>query len=129
MYDRAAAFLCFREEPAISRELVKPTEREHAAATTIARSYRRYLTARQYVRKGVNAARAKWFALCREEAAAMGLSGKYRMLFLGPFPHALVCIEAIVNYAQEATQRLRDQLTTVQFADYEALIKAMDSAM
>ncbi|KAG5636543.1 hypothetical protein H0H81_007673 [Sphagnurus paluster] len=72
-----------------------PTAEERQAALVIQHAYKRKLLhRRQEAKKGLSASRARKFSACLE--AAQNLHWKssiYRMHFLGPLPHLLLCLE------------------------------------
>lgn len=105
-----------------------PTEEENAAASVFARAYRLLVARRRGMpKKGLAGARARFFTECRQQA--QDISGPYRYLYLGPLPHALVCVESIVNYAIEAKKKARMRLTVVQHEEYERVSEELQRAM
>ena len=73
------------------------SERELQAACTIQNFYRRMVSRRrQLAISGRPAARQQFFLKCLDHADNLGWqqNSYYRLLFLGPLPHFLVCVEA-----------------------------------
>ncbi|GJE94213.1 hypothetical protein PsYK624_103810 [Phanerochaete sordida] len=112
----------------IEQVAAPPSEEEIAAAKCFASTYRRLLSRRQGVpKKGLPAARARWFLTCQE--LSQKLSRSYRVLYLGPLPHALVCVEKINAYAinNKKTAHLRTQLAGQDA--YEKVMAEVDDAI
>ena len=74
-----------------------PTEDQVAAALVFTNLYRRRLRARRrhVPKKGLAEHIAKWFEACREILASRKMSPGYRLLYLGPLPHALACLDSL----------------------------------
>ena len=105
-----------------------PTAEELKAARVIGRFYRRVLALRRGApKKGLAEARTRWFLACH--AASQDMGPKYRCLFQGPLPHALVCLEGVSDYAGRAKKSARTRLQKVEHAEYEAVTAELDRVM
>ncbi|TDL19417.1 hypothetical protein BD410DRAFT_842137 [Rickenella mellea] len=95
-----------------------PTEAEHNAARIIQDVYRRtILKWRQPedgdARNAVFDSPIAYYRACRKTVESAGGSNKlYKKLFLGPLPHALVCIEAIQRKAQVIKEEAKLKCST-----------------
>lgn len=104
------------------------TEEEIASARLIARAYKYSLARRRGApKKGLAEARARWYNNCRQRS--QDLHSSYRRLYLGPLPHALVCLEDVVDYAGKAKKSARERLRTVQHEEYERVNEELGRAM
>jgi hypothetical protein len=77
-------------------ELIAPSEDELRAASIIQQAYKRTLSRRRHMSKtGMLAARRRFFAICfeRSQEIAWKENSYYRLLFLGPLPHILLCLD------------------------------------
>ncbi|KAG0703072.1 hypothetical protein DFH29DRAFT_804090 [Suillus ampliporus] len=85
-----------------------PSEEENRAARKIQNAYRRYRKHRSS--PAVDAEIDAIFKTCLKETQSSGWRpGYYRLRFLGPLPHLLVCLErgiALTHVAKEKTKRL-----------------------
>lgn len=73
-----------------------PSEAEHRAASIIQNEYRRTLRRRRQIAKeGLPAVRQRFFSICMERVHSLGWcqNSQYRLFFLGPLPHILLCLE------------------------------------
>ena len=112
----------------VEQVLELPTAEELAAARCIAKQYyRRQLRRQPLPKKGLAEARARAFLSCLKISA--GMARPYRMLFLGPFPHALVCLEKLNAYLINAKKRASLRLHAGQHANYENLKADVDDTM
>ncbi|GLB36677.1 putative uvrD-like helicase C-terminal domain [Lyophyllum shimeji] len=83
-----------------------PTAAEIHAASIIQKAYRRaLLRRRQMAKTGLSALRSRKFAASFEKARTMVWKDKssYRLLFLGPLPHILLCLD--IAYAATMNQK------------------------
>ncbi|THG96062.1 hypothetical protein EW026_g5704 [Hermanssonia centrifuga] len=119
--DTAALSIDAGQEP---QAPVPPTEREVEAARRIARFYRQVIVRdRRLPKKGPAEARMRWFVICRDGLTQEMCKGKYRYRYLGPLPHALVCLEGINTYVavMKKKARLRLLSESTPHAEYETL--------
>ena len=108
-----------------------PTAEQLSAARLFTALYRRRLRARTQSapKKGLAQNREKWYLACREVLASHKMAPEYRLLYLGPLPHALACLDGIYEFAQKAKKSARARLETAMHAEYEAVQFEMDKAM
>lgn len=111
--------LVLSAEDAVADGSTQPTEEELDAARILLRAYRRLSIQRKRVRgrrmNPVHAVRSRVFADFGEASKAMDWPHRnYRMLFLGPIPHAVVCL-----------QLLRDHLFNAKFSARKILTQAI----
>jgi hypothetical protein len=112
----------------VEQVLEPPTQEEILAAQYISAQYRQILSRRHGApKKGLSEARARWFLSCLEHSQNM--SKPYRLLFLGPFPHALVCVEKLVAYAINTRTKARFRLRVAHQEAYEKVKAEVDDAM
>lgn len=105
-----------------------PTEGEIRAARLISSCYRRLRSRRQAMpKKGLPEARHRWFVSCQEQSQNM--DRPYRLVFLGPLPHALVCTEKLGAYAINARKSAHLRLSVAQHGTYEEVKAEVDTAM
>ncbi|PSS06635.1 hypothetical protein PHLCEN_2v3591 [Hermanssonia centrifuga] len=105
-----------------------PTESEIVAASQIAAFYRRTTSRRKGLpKKGPSEARVRWFLTCRENSQDMGV--KYRVLYLGPLPHALACLEGINIHVTALKKKAMSRLVSAQHADLEVVQEQVDRAI
>lgn len=92
------------EEPS-----VPVTEEELAAAEVFLVAYRRLLSRREAA--SLPDARTRWYTRCLEITQKFKMRLKYRVMFLGPLPHALVCLEKantdVYSMKKKANRRLK----------------------
>ena len=112
----------------VEQTVAPPSPEEIAAAKCIASMYRRWLSRRHGVpKKGLPAARFRWFVTCQDLSRDMGKP--YRLLFLGPFPHALVCLEKLSAYAINAKKKAHLRLHVAPQDVYEKVKAEVDDAV
>lgn len=78
-------------------EIIAPSEDELHAASVIQRAYKRILLRRRRdtTKTGMSAARRRFFSICFDQSQEMTWkqNSYYRLLFLGPLPHILLCLD------------------------------------
>lgn len=107
-----------------------PTEVQIEAALRIQRVYRQVLRNRQSgARKGLSAARNRHFIAYRLQSEKMYwpkgrfyLSApRYRIIFLGPMPHLLVCLERARTVASEELAQAKRRVASAKHQDLESV--------
>jgi hypothetical protein len=101
-------------------------ERNNAARRLLAR-YRRVVRSREKpTKEGIAAVRAKHIETCMEQAEKIEWTAKsvYRLIFRGPLPHALTCVDALLKGAMAEKKKLKDSRAK---AEHEALEQSMSS--
>lgn len=112
----------------VEQAVAPPSPEEIAAAKCIASMYRRLLSRRHGVpKKGLPAARFRWFIACQDLSEDMGRS--YRLLFLGPCAHALVCLEKLNAYAINTKKKAHLRLRVAPQDVYEKVKAEVDDAV
>ncbi|THH32624.1 hypothetical protein EUX98_g1581 [Antrodiella citrinella] len=105
---------------------VAPTEEEIKAAQKIQKLYRRWLRRSKFVTTASSDSRARWFLGNLEASKTLSLRVEYRRLFLGPLPHALVCLEKIYMSAQSMRKVALRRLKTAQHRELEEAVEQVD---
>jgi hypothetical protein len=96
------------------------TQAEKDAAISIQHVYRIYRAKHQLSGTPREAARKVYFEQCLKQAQNMQLPyGIYRMLFLGPLAHALLCADKIQQAIFAAKKKAKGQLLDVKHEDLE----------
>jgi hypothetical protein len=96
------------------------TQQEKQAARTIQAEYRRYLREKEVTGSARDAARKVYFEQCRNQAENMCFAHpSYRLLFLGPLAHALLCIDKVQQAIFAAKKKAKSQLLDVKHEDLE----------
>ncbi|KAI0321916.1 hypothetical protein OF83DRAFT_135754 [Amylostereum chailletii] len=96
------------------------------AALTLFTLYRRRLRLRtSFIAPGLPTHRAKYFDACLKEAAKIqwAATSTYRFVFLGPLPHVLACLEAMINKMNVDRTKARIKMMV---ADHDDLEKVME---
>lgn len=111
----------------VEQVFAPPTADEIRAAKLISSLYRRLRSRRQgKPKKGLPEARNRWFTTCQEKAQNMNTG--YRLLFLGPLPHALVCTEKLDSYSNEVRKKALLRVHAAGHADLERIKVEVDEA-
>ena len=100
------------------------SERELHAASTIQKFYRHMVSRRrQLAISGRPAARQRFFAKCLDHADNLGWqkNSYYRLLFLGPLPHFLVCVEAAEAAVSDQKKKAKKRLQLESHEQLEEL--------
>jgi hypothetical protein len=83
-----------------------PSEEEEKAACKIQKTYRRYVRRRSS--RAVNGEIDAIFMAClKETQSSEWHPGYYRLLFLGPLPHLLVCLERGIALTHAAKTKMK----------------------
>ena len=101
-------------------------EKIHAAGVLMA--YWKFLISRRKVKKTVvQASRTTFFEACRVEASRMDWPhGRcYRMLFLGPLPHVLVCLSWVLSFLMEAKDKAKKRYNVAAHQELDNVMKKM----
>ena len=112
----------------VEQTFAPPSPEEIAAAKCIASMYRQLLSCRHGVpKKGLPAVRFRWFVACQDLSEDMDTP--YRLLFLGPFPHALVCLEKLSAHAISAKKKAHLRLRDAPQDVYEKMKAEVDDVV
>ncbi|KZP30397.1 hypothetical protein FIBSPDRAFT_1038357 [Athelia psychrophila] len=118
-----------------------PTEEQIHAALRIQTTYRQLLRYRRTsARTGLSAARNRHFVNCRLESEKMDwprggfclAPPRYRIVFLGPIPHLLVCLERARTVASEDASKAKKRVAVAKHRDLEdvqAKVKAANDVV
>ncbi|PVG01897.1 hypothetical protein CPB86DRAFT_698462 [Serendipita vermifera] len=97
------------------------TDAESDAAKLIEAIYQRYR--RRMAARSKEGRLDYWYNICRKQSAHLGCSRSYRLIYLGPFPHLLLCLDSF----REDLERQRSQLShSLQFGDHLELEKHVE---
>ncbi|KZT08921.1 uncharacterized protein LAESUDRAFT_675409 [Laetiporus sulphureus 93-53] len=109
------------DQPRKAPEL--PTEKELAAAEKIMSAFRRYVQRRRRADKApgrMQAIRHRVTTAFQEASASLEWPHAcYRMLFLGPIPHLIVCLECAHEHLHVSKKSAKKRFTTAQHQDLE----------
>lgn len=116
-----------REEQTV----VPPSAEEITAATFLARAYRRRLSRRKGVpKKGMEAERNRWYLAFRDSSLAHSLTRRdYELLYRGPLPHVLVCLDVMNGHVLASKKKARMRRDLVLHSEYESIMAQIDRAM
>jgi len=105
-----------------------PSEEQIRATCVIQTAYRKLLRRRRKLTKStLEASRASFFEACLEESLKMEwLNGiYYRLLFLGPLPHVLVCLSAAHSWTIDTKARNKKRLRVASHQELEDIGKRL----
>ena len=105
-----------------------PSEKQIQAARVIQTAYRKLLSRRrQSAKNTLEASRASLFGACLDESLKMEWPNGiyYRLLFLGPLPHALVCLSAAHSWAMDTKARNKKRLKVALHQELEDIGKRL----
>ncbi|KAL0573766.1 hypothetical protein V5O48_008193 [Marasmius crinis-equi] len=103
-----------------------PTEKEIAAAVKIQQTYRHHRRRRQPSSNARIAACREFFKQALAESSSIQWrSTRYKLLFLGAVPHAMVCLDSIDGWAKAQKQKNKKKLYKGSHEDIEANGKAL----
>lgn len=107
----------------LARAQRPPSEKEVRAASLIQDTYRRTVWHRRgKSQEGLSAARAVHFISCWTQAREMSWPNRYyRLLFLGPLPHVLLCLDAVYTYASSTKAKTKKRLGVARHEELEEL--------
>ncbi|KAH8096882.1 hypothetical protein BXZ70DRAFT_944950 [Cristinia sonorae] len=100
---------------------------EIAAANRIQTAYRLHRWNRRVKRYGMDKARERLYLECLEVSTQMRMT--YRILFLGPLPHLLVCLEKAQKYAQDTKKAVTKKLQSAERDTYDKTKRECDTAI
>ncbi|TCD62368.1 hypothetical protein EIP91_006977 [Steccherinum ochraceum] len=114
----------------VEQAVIPPTEQEIEAARLIQLFYRKTLRHRKVRATAASEARTRWFkGYLRAVKQYPGVLNKpYERLFLGPLPHALVCLEKMSLNTDSAKKKALIRLRTTQHRDIEDAQEQFDKA-
>ncbi|KAF8895020.1 hypothetical protein CPB84DRAFT_1782432 [Gymnopilus junonius] len=113
---------------ALPEEHVEPSQEQIQAAIRIQTLYRKVMRLRRKIPKNIlDASRQSCFEACLQESFRIEWPNGnfYRMLFLGPLPHVLVCLNAARTWALEAKKRNKKRFTSATHQDLEDVNKRL----
>lgn len=105
-----------------------PSEEQIKATRVIQTAYRKLLRRRRKSTKStLEATRASFFDACLEESLKMEWPNGiyYRLLFLGPLPHVLVCLSAAHSWAIDMKARNKKRLKVALHQELEDVGKRL----
>ena len=105
-----------------------PSEEQINATCVIQTAYRKLLRRRRKSTKStLEATRASFFDACLEESLKMEWPNGiyYRLLFLGPLPHVLVCLSAAHSWAIDTKARNKKRLKVALHQELEDVGKRL----
>ena len=104
-----------------------PSEKQLHAACVIQTAYRKLLGRRRKSTSDLEASRASFFNGCLEESRKMEWPNGiyYRLLFLGPLPHVLVCLSAAHSWAIDTKARNKKRLKVALHQELEDIGKRL----
>lgn len=105
-----------------------PSEKQVHATRVIQTAYRKILRRRcNSTKSTLEASRASFFDMCLEESLKMEWPNGiyYRLLFLGPLPHVLVCLSAAHSWAIDTKARNKKRLKVASHQELEDIGKRL----
>ena len=107
---------------------VPASPEEIQAILVIGSAYRRVITRKKEILKGIGATRARFWSLLRYRASSMEWSRHkgYIMLMQGPLAHVLVCLDCIKMFADHIKKDTKKQLQVGDHTRLEELIERSD---
>ena len=88
------------------------SQEKYTAAKVILAAYRRFVLRRRVPLSGLDKDRSELFPVCYRMAERLKMNTKYRVLFLGPFPHAYVCLQnayaALITLKKQAVRNMKE---------------------
>ena len=108
-----------------------PSAEQIHAARVFQVAYRRAMSRRRkMVKTAAEASRASLFDACLAESKTMEWPHNYyRLLFLGPIPHVLVCIGGVQSYAVGAKEKAKKRWSTASHQELEDIGKRRTELM
>jgi hypothetical protein len=100
-----------------------PSEMEVRAASLIQHVFRRVVRHRRGISQdALSVARAAHFTSCWQQAQEMSWPRRYyRLLFLGPLPHVLSCLDGVYTYVSSTKAKTKKRLNVAQHEELEDL--------
>ena len=114
--------------------VVVPSDEQIKAARVIQIRYRRNVLRRSRPMSTLFEARSRLFVECWKESEKIDWLRKgrhilrYRLLFLGPLPHLLLCLERAKEFASEAKKKIKRRLTAAKHQQLEDVQTKMTEA-
>lgn len=105
-----------------------PSKKQIYATCVIQSAYRKLLKyRRRSTKSALEASRASFFDACLEESLKMEWPNGiyYRLLFLGPLPHVLVCLSAAHSWAIDTKARNKKRLKVASHQELEDVGKRL----
>lgn len=112
-------------------EAVKHTEEEIRAAMVIQQAFKRGhrragRRKAEMAKSNLAASCASFFAICLKEAESIDWPNRaYRLRFLGPLPHLLLCLDTVHTAAQKQKKQIKKDLREAKHEKLEALDKQL----
>ena len=103
------------------------TDNEHNAAREIQAVYRRFR--RRMMGRTKRDPAGHWFSECLAINTSLDLSRSYRMTFLGPLPHFLLCLDAFRKHQEEQKRNATGLVRTVDQRDLKNAIETLTKIM
>ncbi|KAF8151966.1 hypothetical protein K438DRAFT_1778624 [Mycena galopus ATCC 62051] len=115
--------------PAISEPEPRSEDELRAAATIhkiILWAYRRVEQRKRATKSTLTSGLLEFFAECRGQALTMDRSHRlYRVYFLGPLPHLLLCLDIAHTRAQKETKQIQTEFKSAEHEAFETLDKKL----
>jgi hypothetical protein len=113
-----------RAVPSDAVPVAEYSEKQREAILRISLAYQRLRSKRQAESKGgVTATRNILFKDCLTKLPTLNFPRPYyRLLFLGPLPHILLCLAAAHNYARNSKSDVRRRMQDAKHEEYEELM-------
>lgn len=113
-----------RAVPSDAVPVAEYSDKQREAVLRISSAYRRLRSKRQAESKGgVMATRSILFKDCLTKLSTLKFPRPYyRLLFLGPLPHILVCLTAAHNYAWNSKSDVKKRMKDAKHQEYEELM-------
>ncbi|KAJ7232862.1 hypothetical protein B0H12DRAFT_1144747 [Mycena haematopus] len=113
-------------------EAVQHTEEEIRAASVIQQAFTRALRRAErrkqaeMAKPNLSASCATFFAICLKEAEGIDWPNRaYRLRYLGPLPHLLVCLDVVLTTVQKQKKQVKKDLREATHEKLEALDKQL----
>ncbi|KAJ6519176.1 hypothetical protein C8R45DRAFT_1204389 [Mycena sanguinolenta] len=112
-------------------EAVQTTEEEIRAALVIQQAFKRAhrraeKRKAEMAKPSLSASCANFFAICLKEAEGIDWPNKaYRLRYLGPLPHLLLCLDVVLTAAQKQKRQIKKDLREATHEKLEALDKQL----
>jgi hypothetical protein len=126
-YERAEAHLAdttaLVRSAVLARAQCPPSDALIQAASIVQAVYRRIVRRRRSIsQEGLSVARTGHFLSCWSQAQEMSWPHRYyRLLFLGPLPHILLCLDAVQAYATSTKAKTKKRLGIAKHEELEEL--------
>lgn len=105
--------------------IAAPSEEEHHAASVIQSAYRKAISRRQrHLESTLGDALGRSWVACMKEATNIE-PGLYRLLFLGPLPHILICVDILRSKVLTYKTKMRKQLAKKKHEELDEVDKKL----